>query len=293
MCIAFILWQCHPQYRFFLALNRDEVHSRPTLPVHWWPANDGILAGKDLLQGGTWFGCTKSGRIALVTTFRENVDKAGLISRGHLITSFLKSTKAPLEYAQMVFDAGNEYSGFNLIVADLYTESMVYVSNRPKDNPVQPQVVMPGFHVLSNASLNSPWPKMIRGRAKMDSLVKDNLSYDELKERVLKEVLSDSVKADITALPKTGYGVDWELVLSSIFVNYVGKEGSYGTRSMVVFTVDNEGYVKFFERYLENESWKEHEFHFHHHKTSTGETPLSEPCIMTLGNCQRILKEGL
>ncbi|MCO5551589.1 hypothetical protein L7F22_005094, partial [Adiantum nelumboides] len=98
--------------------------------VHWWPDNDGILTGKDLLQGGTWFGCTKSGRIALGTSFREKIDEAGLISRGHLIFSFLKvrlylqlsykktlkNTKAPLEYAQAVFNAGNEYSGFNLIV---------------------------------------------------------------------------------------------------------------------------------------------------------------------------------
>ncbi|KAI5076522.1 hypothetical protein GOP47_0008587 [Adiantum capillus-veneris] len=227
MCIAFILWQCHPQYRFFLALNRDEVISRPTLPVHWWPENDGILAGKDLSKGGTWFGCNKNGRIALVTSFRENVvDKAGLISRGELVTSFLKSTEAPLEYAQAVFDAGHEYSGFNLLVADLCAGSMLYVSNRPKDKPMQPQVVMPGFHVLSNASLNSPWPKAIRGRAKFDSLMKDNLPYEVLKERVLKELLSDAVKADIAFLPETGYGVDWELVLSSIFVHYVGKEVS-------------------------------------------------------------------
>eukprot|EP00250_Pteridium_aquilinum_P014365 c21942_g1_i1 orf=219-1049(+) len=262
MCIAFILWQCHPRYRFFLALNRDELHSRPTLPVHWWPEQDDILAGKDLSKGGTWFGCTKNGRMAVVTSVREVNNRVHMVSRGELITSFLKSSKDPLEYAQEVFEAGDNYNGFNLLVADLCVGRMAYVTNRPKDKPVQAQIVMPGFHVLCNASLNTPWPKVLRGRSKLDNLMKDNWPCEIPKERALQELLMDDVKADRASLPQTGYSVDWEHELSSLFVNCISSQGPYGTRSMIVFAVDNDGQVNLFERFLEDGCWKEHEYAF-------------------------------
>ncbi|KAH7299560.1 hypothetical protein KP509_24G018200 [Ceratopteris richardii] len=262
MCIAFFLWQCNPHYRFFLALNRDELHSRPTLPVHWWKDSDSILAGKDLVKGGTWFGCTEDGRIALVTSFREPTETLDAISRGHLIKPFLKSSKSPLEYAQEVYEARDKYSGFNLLVADLCLGNMAYVSNRPKDNPVQVQSVMPGFHVLCNASLNTPWPKAIKGGGRFHELIKADLPYDVLKERVFNEVLMDAAKADVGSLPETGCPLEWEYHMSPIFVNCVGQRGTYGTRSMIIFSVDKDSKGRLFERYIENGCWKEHEFSF-------------------------------
>lgn len=262
MCIAFVLWQCHPRYRFFLALNRDELLSRPTLPVHWWPEQDDILAGKDISKGGTWFGCTKNGRVAVVTSFREEVVCAGLTSRGELITSFLKSSKAPLEYAQEVFEAGDKYNGFNILVVDLCIGSMAYVSNRPTNKPVLAHSVAPGFHVLSNASLNTQWPKVLRGRAKLEHLIKDNGDSEIQKEQVIKELLLDDVKADRASLPQTGCDEDWEHNLSSICVDCIGRQGPYGTRSMIVFAVGNDGQVNLFERFLEDKCWKEHEYCF-------------------------------
>ena len=59
-----------------------------------------------------------------------------------------------------VSEVGEKYNGFNILVADLCTGKMAYVSNRPKKNPIQTQNVLPGFHVLCNASLNTPWPKV-------------------------------------------------------------------------------------------------------------------------------------
>lgn len=45
-------------------------------------------------------------------------------------------------------------------MADFYTKTMFYISNRPKEKPVSLQEVPPGIHVLSNANLDSPWPKV-------------------------------------------------------------------------------------------------------------------------------------
>lgn len=38
---------------------------------------------------------------------------------------------------------------------------MVYLTNRPKPENFIVMEVTPGMHVLSNASLDSPWPKVI------------------------------------------------------------------------------------------------------------------------------------
>ena len=53
----------------------------------------------------------------------------------------------------------NQYNGFNLILADVNSGTMVYISNRPGGVPVI-QIVAPGLHVLSNAAIDSPWPKV-------------------------------------------------------------------------------------------------------------------------------------
>lgn len=66
------------------------------------------------------------------------------------------------------------YNGFNLIVADIASKSMVYLSNRPKGEAIVIQEVSPGIHVLSNAKLDSPWPKV---RTQHQTLEKQVLKF--------------------------------------------------------------------------------------------------------------------
>ncbi len=56
MCLVLIAWRGDAQYPCVIAANRDELHSRPTAPAHWWQSRPPILAGQDLLAGGTWLG---------------------------------------------------------------------------------------------------------------------------------------------------------------------------------------------------------------------------------------------
>lgn len=67
-----------------------------------------------------------------------------------------------MEFAEEVVIEADQYNGFNLILADVSSMTMVYVTNRPKENICITKVVSPGIHVLSNASLDSPWPKVRR-----------------------------------------------------------------------------------------------------------------------------------
>lgn len=65
----------------------------------------------------------------------------------------------------MLAKEANQYNGFNLIVADVSSKSMIYITNRAEERgdneySVRIQEVSPGLHVLSNAKLDSPWPKV-------------------------------------------------------------------------------------------------------------------------------------
>ena len=78
MCLIFISLNQHPSYKLIVAGNRDEFYNRPTQPAAYWPDCDKVLAGRDLEGGGTWLGVTTSGRISMLTNYRDpgNIDPA-------------------------------------------------------------------------------------------------------------------------------------------------------------------------------------------------------------------------
>ncbi len=51
--------------------NRDEFYERPTAPADFWDDAPGLLAGRDLREGGTWFGITRRGKLAALTNYRD------------------------------------------------------------------------------------------------------------------------------------------------------------------------------------------------------------------------------
>ena len=103
-----------------VAANRDEFHARPTAPAAFWPEHPGLLAGRDLEQGGTWMGVTREGRFAAVTNYR---DPGAAIpaprSRGELpLGATSQAAKTPAAYLADLAKRGGEYAGFNLLVGD-------------------------------------------------------------------------------------------------------------------------------------------------------------------------------
>ncbi|XP_022726646.1 transport and Golgi organization 2 homolog isoform X3 [Durio zibethinus] len=158
MCIAVFMWETHPLYPFLLFLNRDEYHSRPTKPLGWWEGGE-ILGGRDVQAGGTWLASSRDGRLTFITNFRELHSRPHTKTRGHLSVRFLQSKKKPIEFAKEVVKEADQYNGFNLILVDLCSKSMVYLANRPKENGNFVTEVSSGIHVLSHANLDSLWLK--------------------------------------------------------------------------------------------------------------------------------------
>ncbi|KNA10294.1 hypothetical protein SOVF_145770 [Spinacia oleracea] len=256
MCITVFLWQAHPLYPFLLLLNRDEFHSRPTKPAGWWEGED-IIGGRDEVGGGTWLACSKSGRVAFLTNFRESESNPDAKSRGDLPVRFLKSKKNPSEFADEVIQEFDQYNGFNLIVADICSKTMVYLTNRPKENKPSALQVSPGIHVLTNSSLDSPWPKAQRLHHNFKELM-DTYNEGEVQvHEMVEKLMTDTTKADKSSLPGI-LSPNFEHQLSSIFIDTDSPRGRYGTRSTSVVLVKVDGEVCFHERYLEDNSWKEH-----------------------------------
>lgn len=231
MCIAFLNLG-DPCWPVLIAANRDEFHRRPTKAAGPWPGHPRVWAGRDLQAGGTWLGCTQTGRYALLTNYREpsvTVPK-GAPSRGALVRNYLLSETAPEQYLHALAADGLERAGFNLIAGTL-TEGWYY-SNRAKART--PQRLAPGTYVLSNHLLDTPWPKTQRLRTALSALPPEQ--WIRHPDQVF-AILRDTTPARPEALPQTGLSPDLERLLSSPFI--VSPE--YGTRCSSVLALAAEG----------------------------------------------------
>lgn len=234
MCLMLLGYKVSDKYPLVFAANRDEFYQRPTAPMHFWEDDPFILAGKDLEQGGTWLGLNQNGRFAALTNFRDpSALKADAPSRGGIIVDYFQSGSTPEDFLTGLEKQSDVYNGFNLIASD--KESLFWFSNIKKTI----QKIEPGIHGLSNRFLNSPWPKVQKGRAKLKKIL-----CGDIKPELLFNVLKDpSIPAD-KRLPETGVGLAWERILSPLFI----QSDIYGTRSSTILLMDRNRTIKVTER---------------------------------------------
>ena len=233
MCLVVFAWQAHPQYRLILAGNRDESHQRPTQDAHWWPDNESILAGRDLQAGGTWLAMSKSGRFATVTNFHERQGRKAMVeSRGTLVTDFVGGSQSFGEFESSI--SMRDYAGFSLLVSD--GESMLYLSNRDELEAN----VAPGIYGLSNASLDTPWSKVVRAKACLESLIED----DAVNDTELLRLLADRTPATAGDVATDDLPFEIARALTAPFI----MAPDYGTRSSTTVLWGNDNVVEFSER---------------------------------------------
>ena len=237
MCLILFAYRCHPEYPLILAANRDEYFRRGTLPAHWWPEPSGLLAGKDLEAGGTWLGITRSGRLAAVTNVREpHLTVPGSCSRGLLTRRYLEEEIDDDRFCGLLQETWDHYRGYNLLFGSL--NALHYFSNRSN----APRQLTPGIYGLSNAQLDTPWPKVQKGK----ELLKKQLAEAHPDPVQLLEILSLTDLAADDQLPATGVSLDWERRLSAIRIT--GPD--YGTRSSTILLIDRHRQVRFNEKPL-------------------------------------------
>lgn len=145
MCVVALALNQHPDWPILLIGNRDEFHARAAAPLHVWNDGSGIIAGRDLVGGGTWLGVNPgAARLVVVTNVRSDgppdPDKA---SRGALVQDALTGVgrhTAPRR------EALEDFNGFTLL--RLAGGEAVMMTNRPA-----PRIAAlgAGIHAIANA----------------------------------------------------------------------------------------------------------------------------------------------
>lgn len=238
MCVIFIAYKVHSDYPLILLANRDEFYNRPTEKAQYWKDFPDILAGRDLVGGGTWLGVNRNGRFSAVTNYRDPSAPVGTISRGNLVADFLKTNEPAENYLKNIQRKSADFSGFNLLSGEINSEKneLFYFSNRGAEI----KKLEAGIYGLSNHLLDTPWRKIEKGKEIFASVLKKNKFTNDF----FFELLSDDILADDADLPETGIGFDREKLLSSIFI----KTPIYGTRCSTVLKFDSDFKFNFEER---------------------------------------------
>lgn len=213
MCVVVIAIDAHPRWRLVVAGNRDEYHERASAPLARWDDGSSIIAGRDLVSGGSWMGVSESGRFAVVTNIRNaegpDPDK---FSRGGLVTDWLADGRSP--------DDVGRFNPFNLIVTD--NDAACYLSNRPS---AFSQSLVSGIHGMSNAIPDEHWPRK-------DRLIHQMSAWLELADHPeqLLDILAEEKVPDRDANP--------------LFI----RSPIYGTRCSTIVAVDHQGQGQIIER---------------------------------------------
>jgi uncharacterized protein with NRDE domain len=239
VCLIAFAVGADPRCPLLIAGNRDEFLDRPTAPLAPWCLEDGTLvfAGRDLRDGGTWLGLNAQGRVAMLTNVRSARPGSGRLSRGALVTRWLRGDGDIDRLASGIDPA--DYGGFNLVVGDALTAAWHWLGNRdPQDPhqdtavPLQRRTLGPGLYGLSNAALDTPWPKTLALKAALARA----LPMDEAAQRqTLVAALGDRRPAPPHTWARSGVPPDVERDLSSAFVHRAGSR--YGTRSSLIVAV--------------------------------------------------------
>jgi len=233
MCLILLAINQHPDFPMVLAANRDEFYARPSKPMGWWQEKSKILGGLDLESGGSWLGLTRAGDFAALTNYREaGAKQPQRPSRGILVRDFLQQKNA--DWKDWLSTNAQLFNGFNLVYGKW--NQLNWFSNRSE----RQSRLHAGIYGLCNSLLDTPWPKVERGKRLMQQV----LGQPNFSESDLMRIMQDTQQAADNELPDTGIGQEWERLLSPIFIS----SATYGTRASTVLFINRKENVRMVER---------------------------------------------
>jgi uncharacterized protein with NRDE domain len=222
MCLLVFAWQRLAAAPLVLVGNRDESHARPTEPMAWW-TEPALLAGRDLKAGGTWLGVARDGRFAVVTNIAGATPIPEAPSRGLLIPAYLSRPQTPAAFLGELARHAQRYTPFCLLAGD--SDSLCYYASRDR----APRRLAPGVYGLGNFGLDTPEPKLLGSRTRLEELLASGSPSLES----LLALMADTQPVVDALLPDSGRPRELERRLSAPFV--IGPE--YGTRCTTALMV--------------------------------------------------------
>ena len=257
MCLVTFAYQQLDRISLIIAANRDEWRQRPSVPAQIWDDEPLIYGGQDLVSSGSWLTISTRApfRLACVTNTRnpESINEYGTQtrrSRGLVVRDFTRDRSSCSDFLKSV--PLEEYGACNLILFD--GDELWYASNRTFDGQhhIVTQRLTPGVYGLSNAQLDTPWPKTVATRETLERLIiltrgqEREASIEELRDP-LWTALSDPQIYPDDVLPSTGVSQELERALSAALIT--GED--YGTRSQALVFLGPTG-ARFEERLLDS-----------------------------------------
>ena len=235
MCLIFVSFNTTAGYPLVVAANRDEFYDRAAAAADYWDDHPEVLAGRDLVARGTWLGVSRSKRFAALTNYRSGLPRdPNAPSRGNLVKDFLLGAMSPYEYFEALCPKAPDFAEFSLLAyAD---DQLAYFSNR--EGP--PRILPAGIYGLSNDLLDTPWPKVVDGKAAFATL----LRRSEWGHSDLLNLMADKGLPPDVDLPETRVGPGREQMLAPMMVT----GDAYGTRCSTALSFEATGSLQFVER---------------------------------------------
>ena len=155
MCTLVILRRPEHRWPVIIGANRDEMIGRPAAPpARHWPDRPEVVAGRDLLAGGSWLGINDWGVTAAVLNRHGSLGPApGQRSRGELVLEALDHPDAVAAAEALSHLDPAAYRTFNLIVAD---NRDAFWLRHADGAHIEMQPIPDGLSLIDSGELNRP-----------------------------------------------------------------------------------------------------------------------------------------
>jgi hypothetical protein len=167
MCTLVILRRPGHDWPVIVAANRDEMVDRPWQePARHWPDRPEVVAGRDVLAGGSWLGINDFGVVAGVLNRHGSLGPApGQRSRGELVLEALDHADAQAAANALASLEPSAYRTFNLIVADNTAAFWLRHADPTGTLPITVAPIPPGLSLIAAGDLDDrETPRLTRFR---------------------------------------------------------------------------------------------------------------------------------
>ena len=175
MCLILLARGQNLRWPLVLLANRDETTARPSAPMHRWNSPTGLIAGRDKVAGGSWFGIRPSGHFAAVANLPAAPVPDNPQSRGLLLLEYLSNPPDSQNYLTNLPTRARKMAGFNLLFGQA-PEAYLFSS------ATGAQAIGDGVHAIGNVPPGQMPPKLQRAQDALALALRGSPEPEDLRD---------------------------------------------------------------------------------------------------------------